>query len=111
MSTAGYRIDLTCPRCGAPVEHVTNSAPNGYEQRAIVQCTECPTEALVTVTLVALAGDDDRRVTLARHGTEAGYRQHRRRGEVPCGACKKAHTVYNKIADARRHRERLAMSA
>ena len=34
-------------------------------------------------------------VRASAHGTNAGFEAHRRRGELPCGPCHRAHQLYN----------------
>ena len=40
-----------------------------------------------------------------KHGTDAGYGQHRRRGETACDACKQASNIATQISKARRDRK------
>lgn len=40
------------------------------------------------------------------HGTTAGYKKHKRRGEVPCVECKRAHCEYMKAFNKRKRAER-----
>lgn len=96
--TVGYAFELTCPRCGALVEHVAGSHPTRTEASVIVRCTECHPrvaeyQILVRLLPVAQAGGALKGVSpsAARCGTDSGYRAHLRDAETPCEACRAAH--------------------
>jgi hypothetical protein len=46
-----YRLDVTCPRCGELLEHVTDGTSNGASTRAISRCTACRAGWLITATI------------------------------------------------------------
>lgn len=44
LRNLGYRFAVTCPLCGGPLDHITNSAPHAHvsmDVRAIAQCAPC----------------------------------------------------------------------
>lgn len=59
--TTGYTFTITCPDCGGQYNHVTGSGPSRTDVRAVLQCTQCGREAVITVTLsLAYKPDADR---------------------------------------------------
>jgi hypothetical protein len=49
--TDGYRLALTCARCGGPVRHIADGTTNGWTVRAVAQCADCNAHFVVAVTL------------------------------------------------------------
>lgn len=52
-----YRFTVTCPRCGGPLRHVTNTAEPrmvGLEVGAVAECTACGDSFVVRVALVGI---------------------------------------------------------
>lgn len=89
----GYRIDLTCPRCGGDVEPVTEGLPfAGTEVSAICRCTECRKEFQVHVMLRPVAAHN-----AVVCGTDSGYQRHVRAHTVACDPCLRAHSEYVQI--------------
>lgn len=112
----GYTLALTCPRCGADVEHVNASRViGGRETSAIVRCPECkPSVAewqiLVRLVLVADMGAGTAApLALALCGTASGYRRHTRDHEPPCVPCKAAHAAEERARNATRARGRVGV--
>jgi len=90
----GYRFALDCIRCGGVLVPVTSSKTFGTETSAIARCSSCKSQYQVTVILRPMAWrpEDNRSlVEVAACGTEAGHQRHRRAGEEPCDACRRAH--------------------
>lgn len=52
--TIGYVIPLTCPRCGADVEHVGTGRSYAWHQVAAIRCSACRWEGAVKVELVTI---------------------------------------------------------
>lgn len=50
--TGGYTFTITCPDCGGLYDHVTSSGPSRTDVRAVLRCSECGREAVVTVAVV-----------------------------------------------------------
>lgn len=62
---SGYRLNLTCARCGAPVVHVADGRPvAGTEASAIADCAGCGStwQILVHLRRVMSSEGNDRRV-------------------------------------------------
>lgn len=48
----GYTFTITCPDCGGLYDHITSSGPSRTDVRAVLRCSECGREAVVTVAIV-----------------------------------------------------------
>lgn len=55
---AGYRFELTCPRCAGRLRHVTASppSPGGGESRAVAVCTRCSGQLVILVRISLTGG-------------------------------------------------------
>lgn len=115
----GYTLGLTCPRCGADVEHVTaGRVIGGRETSAIVRCPQCKPsvaewQVIVRMVLVADMGTAARGDPLseASCGTASGYRRHVRDQEQPCNPCTAAHAMAERGRAAKRSKERVGVYA
>jgi hypothetical protein len=101
-----YQVDVTCPRCGGDVDHVTANRPHPtltLTARTVCRCPDCRVEWLLVLEL----SEADRRVpTPGEHfdrapagqrapcGTEKGYHAHLRRSEPTCVQCREAHRIH-----------------
>ena len=52
--TTHYILPLTCPRCGADVEHMSTGRSYAWHQVAALRCSECRWEGAVTVELATI---------------------------------------------------------
>lgn len=95
----GYEFELSCPNCGAEVEHVAGATSTGHDTTAICQCTGrgCRKRWQVVVA-VAYVGTEDRDTC----GTLYGYQVHLRAGEEACPACKAANCTATRESNLRR---------
>lgn len=82
MTATGYCFQLTCPDCGGLYDHITNSGPSRTDVRAVLRCTECEREAVVTVTLVM------------------AYKPEGDRDKVKAAAYKRSQRARRKLVDA-----------
>lgn len=63
-----YRVRVTCPRCGGPVDHVALSAPARslcLEQSAVFECPSCVDTIVLSVQLTSQAVAQRRLASLA----------------------------------------------
>lgn len=63
-----YRVMVTCPRCGGPVDHVAQSAPPRslcLEQSAVFECASCADTIVLSVQLTSQAMAQRRLASLA----------------------------------------------
>lgn len=115
----GYRVEVTCPTDGHPLEHVTGGTTTRHETRAVARCTRCHARYVIAVHLTAVVEphvDGHRPGTCPiEHGTERGYQQHRRtdgrhRRTHPnaCDPCIDAHLEHNRPVKASTRRRRRA---
>jgi hypothetical protein len=85
----------TCPVCTSKFDAGTHGSRRTFCSRACVQKAARLRKAKPELATILTP-----RAEPIRHGTETGYGQHRRRGEDPCAACRKA----NSDASATRRR-------
>lgn len=68
--TTHYTVVVTCPRCGADVDHVAGGSRRTWQQAAAVKCTECHWKGVVSVELaeapISNTGHEDRRLAATR---------------------------------------------
>jgi hypothetical protein len=92
---SSYELPLTSLCHGADVVHVATGAPvAGTEARAVVACSLCRREFLITALLRPLSttshSPDPALGLRDGCGTAAGYRRHRRQHQQACGPCRDA---------------------
>lgn len=91
----------TCPVIAACLADALETESADYRAHAGVRAGRTPLQ-LVNLRR-GLPRRPQRRSTSIAHGTQNGYQQHYRRGEVPCQACRDARNVYQ--AERREHRQ------
>jgi predicted RNA-binding Zn-ribbon protein involved in translation (DUF1610 family) len=64
-----YRVDVTCPQCGADVVHVAPGRKTWWRQVSALKCSECNWNGAVTVDLSTLY---DGRHTAAKRRVAVG---------------------------------------
>lgn len=75
-STRRYIVEVTCPRCGADVDHVTAGQRWHWQQAAAIKCSECSWRGVLNVELATIAKKDEepRRVERERRAIDAERR-------------------------------------
>jgi hypothetical protein len=67
-SALTYKVHVTCPRCGGPVQHLTSSAPARslcLEQAAVFECVPCGDSIVLSVQLTSQVVAQRRLASLA----------------------------------------------
>lgn len=47
----GYTLNLTCPRCGGPLDHQAGGTTDGWQTRAVVRCAPCGDQLVIEVRI------------------------------------------------------------
>jgi hypothetical protein len=96
-----YMVDVSCPRCGDPVEHVTAGATGPVvtlATRTVCRCARCRVEWLLVLELAPAdrehTGGNGGNPAMEPCGTNAAYARHVKRGEPACQPCRDAHRIY-----------------
>jgi hypothetical protein len=88
-----YSVELSCPRCGSPVEPVNLGVPAdaGRSVNAVIRCTRtgCHLETALHLRLMPMGVYNDDGET---HGNARAYRRHKMDSEPPCQECKDWHS-------------------
>lgn len=51
-SPSCYVVDVSCPFCGAGVQHVNETPPSEWRRRAVIECTRCLGQYVFEVELI-----------------------------------------------------------
>ena len=85
---SSFTFTATCPNDGQEFQVNQIRQMSSREQRAFLYCSHCNKHSVIVVQLVGVLPD---KVTGC--GTNAGYKEHKLNGTMPCEPCKEAHTA------------------